>query len=132
MASIDFDELKQKAKDTVGVIADASVELYKLAEEKTRVFAKTAKLQAENAGDRNSVRRLYAEIGKLYYARFKDAPDPELTQLCAEIAAAQERVAARLEEIERVKAAAGVDGAEDAETESAEAEEEVEEEASDE
>jgi hypothetical protein len=121
-----FDDFKQKAKETVGVIADASVELYKIAEEKTKILAKTAKLQAENSGDRNSIKKLYTEIGKLYYAKYRDDTKPELDQNCAEITAAFERITNRLIEIENLKKASPVDDepdydedAEDAETEPA-------------
>jgi hypothetical protein len=101
-----FDDIKQKAKETAGVIADATVELYKIAEEKTKILAKTAKLQAENSVDRNAIKKLYTEIGKLYYDKYRDDTKPELDQDCAEITAAFERIALRLKEIELIKKAA--------------------------
>ena len=44
-----YDEFKQKAKDTAETIADKSVEFYKFAEEKTRIIANLTKLSTEIA-----------------------------------------------------------------------------------
>ncbi|MDR0839176.1 MAG: hypothetical protein LBN99_05980 [Oscillospiraceae bacterium] len=100
-----FDDIKQKAREVAGVIADVSVDLYKKAEEKSKIFAKIAKLQAENASDRSSVRKLYLEIGKTYFETHKLFPEPELEQDCAEVAAALERIEERKAEIAAIKAA---------------------------
>ncbi|NMA25081.1 MAG: hypothetical protein GX936_05370 [Clostridiales bacterium] len=66
-----FEDLVQKAKDTMETIADKSIELYKAAEEKTKLLAKMTKLGAEITMEKGNVRKLYREIGKKYYELHK-------------------------------------------------------------
>ncbi len=98
-----FDEFKQKAKDTMEIIADRSVELYKIAEEKTKLFAKITKLGAEVALEKGTVRKLYREIGKKYYELHKPSPEESLAQTCSEVTASLERIAVKQKEIEELK-----------------------------
>jgi hypothetical protein len=98
-----FDEFKQIAKDKMETIADRSVELYKIAEEKTKLFAKMTRLSTEVALEKGTVRRLYKEIGKKYYELHKASSEDELTQACAEVTSSLECIAAKLAEIEELK-----------------------------
>jgi hypothetical protein len=98
-----FDDFKKKAKETMGTIADRSVELYKIAEEKTKILAKTTKLQAEIALERGNIRKLYKEIGKTYYELHKEAPETALEQKCAEVSVSLDRIASKLQEIQDIK-----------------------------
>ena len=98
-----YDDIRKKAKDAIDTIADVSVEAYKLAEEKARVFAKRAKLSAGIANERALIRRLKVEIGGTYYKLHKDAPDEELKQHCEEITFALDRIAAKQRELEELK-----------------------------
>jgi uncharacterized small protein (DUF1192 family) len=107
-----FDELKEKAKATIGAIADVSVELYKVAGEKAKVLARITKLSAEIARERGGVRRLYGEIGSKYYKSHKDAPERELEQPVAEVTAALERIADKQKEIDILKSAGNISDAE--------------------
>ncbi|MDR0861601.1 MAG: hypothetical protein LBN30_02350 [Oscillospiraceae bacterium] len=103
-----FDEIKRKIKATAGVIADAAVETYKVAEEKSKVLAKTTKLSAENAGDRNVIRKLYADIGKLYYEKYSTDAEGEFAPPVGEINDALERIALRDKEIAALKSTADI------------------------
>ena len=98
-----YDDIRKKAKDALDTLADVSVEAYKLAEEKTRVLAKRAKLTAAIANERASVRRLKVEIGGTYYKLHKDAPDDELKQLCDEVTFALDSIAAKQRELEDLR-----------------------------
>ena len=104
-----YDDFRKKAKEVVDTIADASVEAYKLAEEKARVLAKKAKLNAGIANDRAHIRRLKVEIGGTYYKMFKDAPDDALKLHCDEITFALERIAAKQRELEELRNVASYD-----------------------
>ncbi|MDR3209549.1 MAG: hypothetical protein LBT36_02860 [Oscillospiraceae bacterium] len=106
-----FEDFKQKAIKVAGDIADVSVELYKAAEEKAKIIAKTKKLQAENALDRSAVKKLYTEIGKTYYAQRKDAPEGEYEQLFAELAASFGRINERAAEIDALRTSVAADAA---------------------
>lgn len=112
-----FDEFKQKAKDTAGTIADKSVEFYKIAEEKTKIIAKVTKLRTEIALEKNTIRKRYLEIGKKYYELFKDAPAEELNNACVEITAALERIETKKRQIDAVKNSDADESDEDVEVE---------------
>lgn len=112
-----FEDLKQRLRETAEVIGDVSIDLYKRAEEKTKILAKKAKLQAEIASDKTAVKKLYQEIGKAYYESHKLYPEPELEQNCADVTAALERIALRYEELAELRSTGDApDGAPDAET----------------
>jgi transposase len=98
-----FEELKQRAKDAVESIADKSIELYKAAEEKTKLLARTTKISAEITMEKGSLRRLYREIGQKYYEAHKDAPEPSLEQLCTEVTTTLARISAKQREIEDLR-----------------------------
>jgi predicted DNA-binding transcriptional regulator len=98
-----FDEFKKAARETVETIADRSVELYRIAEEKTRLIARRTRLSAEIAVEKGGVRNLYKEIGRVYYALHNTEPETALRQLCAEVDAAMERIEARQAELDELK-----------------------------
>jgi len=98
-----YDDFRKKAKDALDTLADVSVEAYRLAEEKARVFAKRAKLTAGIANERAVIRRLKVEIGGTYYKLYKDTPDEALKQQCEEITASLDRIAAKQRELEELR-----------------------------
>ena len=98
-----YDELKRKAKDALDTLADVSVEAYKLAEEKARVFARKTKLNASIANERATIRRLKVEIGGTYYKLHKDAPEEALKEQCDEVTAALDRIAEKQRELEELR-----------------------------
>ena len=106
-----YDDLKKKAKDALDTIADASVDAYKTAEEKTRVLARKTKLRAGIVNEKATIRRLSVELGTAYYKKYFDDPNAEFSQLCEEIKNAHERIASKEEEIASLKAAAKAEDA---------------------
>ena len=98
-----FDDFKKVAKETMETIADRSVELYKVAEEKTKIVAKRTKLSAEIAVEKGGIRNLYKEIGKVYYELHKDTPEMALKPLCAEIDEAMNRIDEKQKELDELK-----------------------------
>lgn len=98
-----FEELKQIAKDTAETIADKSAELYKMAEEKTKLLAKTAKLSADITLEKGAVRKLYRELGQLYYDRYKNAPEPGFAQICQEITMSLEVISEKQKELDSLR-----------------------------
>ena len=101
-----YDDLKKKAMDALDTIADASVDAYKAAEEKTRILAKKTKLRAGIVNEKATIRRLSVELGTRYYKMYKDDEGAEFKQLCDEITCAHERIADKEGEIAELKAAA--------------------------
>jgi len=103
-----YDDLKKKAKDALDTIADASVDAYKVAEEKTRVLARKTKLRAGIVNEKATIRRLSVELGTNYYNKYKDDPGAEFSQLCEEIKCAHERIALKEDEIAELKTNIGL------------------------
>ncbi|MCL2152023.1 MAG: hypothetical protein FWH57_03530 [Oscillospiraceae bacterium] len=104
-----YDDLKKKAKDALETIADVSVEAYKLAEEKAKVFARKAKLNAEISREKATIRKLKLDIGGVYYDLHKDDADDALKELCASITASLDSIAAKRCELEDLKRNGGDD-----------------------
>ena len=98
-----YDDFKRKAKDAIDSFADASVDAYKVAEEKARVLAKKTKLRAGIVNEKATIRRLSVELGTSYYKKYKDEQDAEFNQLCEEITCAHERIAEKEAEIAELK-----------------------------
>jgi len=102
-----YDDLKRKAKDAIDSFADASVDAYKVAEEKTRVLARKTKLRAGIVNDKATIRRLSVELGTRYHKKYKDDESSEFRQLCDEITCAHDRIAEKEAEIAELKKNAG-------------------------
>lgn len=95
-----MDNIKEKALAALGRVIDKSTDLYESAEEKAKYLAKTTKLKADIAKDNADVKRLYADLGSLYYCLNKGAPDENLAQLCEEIKALHDRIELKQREID--------------------------------
>ena len=98
-----YDDIKKKARDVVDTLADVSVEAYRLAEDKAKVFAKKAKLNAGIANERALIRRLKVEIGGTYYKLHKDDAEDTLKQYCDGITLSLDRISAKQRELEELK-----------------------------
>ena len=70
--TIDLDAIKEK----VGTIAQAGVA-------QTKKVATIARLKTDNMAQQDAIRKAYLAIGRLCYAKYKDAPDEELAPLFA-------------------------------------------------
>ena len=110
-----YDELKKKAKDALDTIADISVEAYKIAEDKAKILAKRAKLNAEITRERALIRRSKINIGGAYYELHKDDAEEALKDRCAEITASLDLIAAKQKELEDLRNGPASCGCEDEE-----------------
>ena len=100
-----FDEIKQKTGETAEHIAAKSIELAKTAAEKTKLVARISKLNADVISERDTLRRAYLDLGKLYYEKFKDDPDEAVADKCRVVASSLAVIAQCKDEIEQCKAA---------------------------
>ena len=98
-----FENFKKKAKDALEAITDVSVEAYKLAEEKTKALARSTKLSADISREKAQIKRLYCELGSMYYNAHKDNPEEAFVQTCTEITSSVERIAEKQKEIDELK-----------------------------
>ena len=81
-----------KAKDMAGVAAV-----------KTKQVSRIAKLNMDISGQKDTIKKAYAALGKLYYEAHHDAPEDILAQVCQEIDVANAAIAAMEEEIAALK-----------------------------
>ena len=98
-----FEELKDKALAAMGTIISKSSEIYETAEEKAKLIAKTTKLKAEIAKDSADRKKLYSDLGSLYYCIHKDDPEDGLAQICAEIKLLADKIEIKQQELEALK-----------------------------
>ena len=95
-------------RKTAGNIASFAVGKAKtaavFAARKTKNVSRIAKLNVDIAAERDSIKRTYNEIGKLYYETHRDAPEAFFVQLCQEIDLSLESIAAMETEIVHLKA----------------------------
>ncbi len=92
------------AKDLAGKAADATRDLAGKAADKARAGGRIAKLSMDIAKEKESMKKTYLEIGKLYYDTHKDDPEGFFIQLCEEIALSEKTVAEKEAELEELKA----------------------------
>jgi len=98
-----YEDFKKKAKDAFDSFADASVDAYKVAEEKAKILARKTKLRAGIVNDKATIRRVSVELGTAYYNKHKDDPNADFANLCVEISEAHCKIAEKEEEIEALK-----------------------------
>lgn len=100
---INLNEWKEKAADTAGLLLEKALLLKDSAEEKARILAKKARLRAEVARNGSEIKKLYTDLGSLYYCVKKDDPDDMMKQTCEEITALLEKNMACEEELKELE-----------------------------
>jgi len=98
-----FESIKEKALATAGRLAGKSVDIAKTAGEKAKLLGKITKLKTEIAMEKDTIRTNFIEIGKMYYEKHKDNPDPEMAQAVMEAGVSLEAVAIKKVEVELLK-----------------------------
>ena len=81
-----------------------------LAARKTKNVSRIAKLNVDIAAERDTIKRNYLEIGKLYYETHREDPEGFFLQLCQEIDVSRETIARMENEILRLKTEPSGDG----------------------
>lgn len=109
-----FEEIREKASEIAGKVADKSLIFAKKAADKTKAAAKIAKLSAEIAAEKERVKKNYAEIGRIYYEKYKEEPEENVAQAVSEISISMDIIESKRAEIEEIKSA-GDDKADDVE-----------------
>lgn len=98
-----FDELKDTVMDAIGVAAVKTRDIAGNVADKAKNVSRIAKLNFEISGERDTIKKAYIEIGKLYYETYRDNPDGFFVQLCDEIDMANESIKAKEDEIAKLK-----------------------------
>ena len=98
--AFNFEELKKRANDWAQQAADLAQQGAAM----SRQLAGIAKLKAANLGEEDTIRKAYAELGKIYFAKYGEHPEDEFAAACETIIEAQAAIAANNATIEEMSA----------------------------
>lgn len=96
-------DFKRFAGKLAGKAAGKARTFASFAASKTKSVSRIAKLNVDIATERDSIKRVYREIGKLYYETHRDDPEGFFVQLCQEIDVSMEAIARMESEIVHLK-----------------------------
>ena len=99
-----FNEFMGKVGFLANKAAEKTKDLAAVAAEKTKQVSRVTKLNMDISGQRETIRKAYAELGRLYYEAHKADPEPDLAQVCLQIDQANDAIASMEAEIARIKA----------------------------
>lgn len=110
-----LNNLVSKAKE----VADNGTvrNIYEQGSTRAKAYARIAKLGLEINGDTEELRRVYTEIGKLYYEENRDNPQGFFAPLFQQAEELTERIKARSDEMDALKAEAAQTADKDLEVE---------------
>ncbi len=94
--------LVNKAKDAMEQSGVGSV--YQRGADRAKVYSRIARLTLSMNGQTDELRKVYTEIGKLYYQQAKDAPEGFFAPLFAQAGKLLEELDAKDRELEELKA----------------------------
>ena len=103
MVNFDFDRFKEKALATAGKVADKSASIARAAGDKAKLVGRITKLKTEIAMEKDAVRKNFADIGKLYYEKHRENPDPDMAQAVAEVSLSLDTIEAKQQEVVALK-----------------------------
>ena len=86
-------------------VADSNTvrDIYEQGAGKAKAYGQIAKLSLEINGDREELKRVFAEVGQLYYEQAKDAPEGFFRALFAQAEQIKANISAKEEEISYLK-----------------------------
>jgi hypothetical protein len=103
--NIDFESLKEKAKDLAQTGVAKAKELTDTGVSKGKDLTEIGKLKVQNATEQENIKKAYLELGKLYYAERGNAPEAGYASLCAQISDSQTKIDYNNERINDIKTA---------------------------
>lgn len=98
-----FDEIKGLVIDTLGEVAVKTRDIAGNVADKAKDVSRIAKLNFEISSEKETIKKAYIAIGKLYYETYRNNPDGFFVQLCDEIDMANESIKAKEDEIAKLK-----------------------------
>ena len=114
---MDFNHLKDILTSVVGTVSVKGKEFAEVAVDKTKAAGRVAKATLELTGEREALRKVFAELGQAYYENCREGAEGVFVQLCEEVDLVSERIAALEAEVEELKAGLRTAPAEDADVE---------------
>ena len=119
----DYKEMLTGAiKNIAGIVKDAAEatgvkEVYEQGIERTKSYGAIAKLTVEINNDEEELKKVYQEIGRLYYEDHKDDPEGFYASLFSQVDALTASVNEKREEIETLKSSIEASGKSDIDVE---------------
>ena len=101
---MDFNHLKDILSSVVGTVSVKGKEFAEVAVDKTKAAGRVAKASLELTGEKEALKKAYAELGQAYYENCREGAEGVFQQLCEEIALVAGRIAALEAEVEELKA----------------------------
>jgi len=101
---MDFNHLKDILSSVVGTVSVKGKEFAEVAVDKTKAAGRVAKASLELTGEKEALKKVYAELGQAYYENSREGAEGVFQQLCEEITLVSERIAALEAEVEELKA----------------------------
>lgn len=103
--NIDFEDLKERAKDLAQSGVAKALELTDTGVAKAKELAEISKLKVLNMREQDTIRRAYMDLGRLYYAERGSAPEAAYSDLCDRITHSKNQIQANKQRIADLKAA---------------------------
>ena len=100
-----FNDFLSKAGAAASKAAEKARDLAVATAAKTKQLSRIAKLNMDISSQKDTVKKAYTELGKLYYEAYHDDPAEGLAQVCQQIDMARAAIEALEEEIASLKAA---------------------------
>lgn len=94
--------LVDKVKEVAS--SDSVRGIYEQGTSRAKIYGRIAKLGLEMNGDSEELKRVYTEIGKLYYEQAQDSPEGFFAPLFAQAGELRAKLSAKADEIEALKA----------------------------
>ena len=106
--------LKKKAKEAVETVDKNGTvrEAYERGTERTKAYARMAKLTMEISGENEELRKIYTEIGKLYFEQAQGSAGGFFAPLFAQASRTEEKLRALEDELRALRESVMPDGAE--------------------
>lgn len=102
--NIDFDDLKERAKDLAQSSVAKALELTDTGVAKAKELAEISKLKVLNLREQDTIRRAYMDLGRLYYAERGSAPEAAYSDLCDRITRSKNQIQVNEQRIADLKA----------------------------
>ena len=100
----DFNEVKEKAADFAVTTAGKAREFASFAADQAKKLTRQAKLSIELNAEKDRQKKIFADIGRLYFETHRENPEGFFVQLVEEAAVAAESIAAKEAELAELKA----------------------------
>ena len=99
----DINEIRDKVFSKIGAMADVTKDAAAKTADRAKNMARIAKLSVDITGEKDTIKKAYAEIGKLYYESHRNDPEGIFAQLCEEVTLSVDSISMKEAQIAEIK-----------------------------